>query len=125
MSVHTGAKPFVCEEPDCGRRFSVSSNLRRHEKVSSCSSSHARSSRQPCSFISVPLLSADPSRRISSTVHPLPCMLRRQRLTQSTGLKTHTARPARLSHAGPPRLTSTHTPTRQASQHPHIHIQPH
>jgi hypothetical protein len=26
---------FVCQAPDCGRRFSVSSNLRRHEKVSS------------------------------------------------------------------------------------------
>ncbi|WVQ92987.1 hypothetical protein IAU59_000050 [Kwoniella sp. CBS 9459] len=33
MAVHTGAKPYVCNRPDCGRRFSVSSNLRRHERT--------------------------------------------------------------------------------------------
>ncbi|WVR08861.1 hypothetical protein IAU60_005920 [Kwoniella sp. DSM 27419] len=33
MSVHTGAKPYVCSKLDCGRRFSVSSNLRRHERI--------------------------------------------------------------------------------------------
>ncbi|EIW67117.1 hypothetical protein M231_03751 [Tremella mesenterica] len=33
MSVHTGAKPYVCKRQDCGRRFSVSSNLRRHERT--------------------------------------------------------------------------------------------
>ncbi|GAK62103.1 uncharacterized protein PAN0_001d0300 [Moesziomyces antarcticus] len=29
---HTGEKPFVCNEPGCGRSFSVQSNLRRHQK---------------------------------------------------------------------------------------------
>ncbi|WVF65305.1 hypothetical protein IAT40_000030 [Kwoniella sp. CBS 6097] len=33
MAVHTGAKPYICNRPDCGRRFSVSSNLRRHERT--------------------------------------------------------------------------------------------
>ncbi|WRT69302.1 uncharacterized protein IL334_006286 [Kwoniella shivajii] len=33
MSVHTGAKPYICTRPDCQRRFSVSSNLRRHERT--------------------------------------------------------------------------------------------
>ncbi|KLT40103.1 hypothetical protein CC85DRAFT_322216 [Cutaneotrichosporon oleaginosum] len=32
MSVHTGAKPYQCLREGCGRRFSVSSNLRRHER---------------------------------------------------------------------------------------------
>ncbi|CDU24171.1 related to putative C2H2 zinc finger protein flbC [Sporisorium scitamineum] len=29
---HTGEKPFACNEPGCGRSFSVQSNLRRHQK---------------------------------------------------------------------------------------------
>ncbi|KAF2013310.1 hypothetical protein BU24DRAFT_351097 [Aaosphaeria arxii CBS 175.79] len=33
MYSHTGEKPFACEEPGCGRHFSVVSNLRRHRKV--------------------------------------------------------------------------------------------
>lgn len=33
MSVHTGAKPYTCTRPGCGRKFSVSSNLRRHERT--------------------------------------------------------------------------------------------
>ncbi|KAL7420960.1 hypothetical protein Q5752_003844 [Cryptotrichosporon argae] len=33
MSVHTGAKPYQCKREGCGRRFSVSSNLRRHERT--------------------------------------------------------------------------------------------
>ncbi|KAK6906366.1 hypothetical protein I204_00822 [Kwoniella mangroviensis CBS 8886] len=33
MAVHTGAKPYMCSRPDCQRRFSVSSNLRRHERT--------------------------------------------------------------------------------------------
>ncbi|KAL5485085.1 hypothetical protein ACEPAI_7727 [Sanghuangporus weigelae] len=30
---HTGEKPFQCPHPDCGRRFSVHSNMRRHYRV--------------------------------------------------------------------------------------------
>lgn len=30
---HTGEKPFACPEPDCGRKFSVQSNMRRHLRV--------------------------------------------------------------------------------------------
>ncbi|KAI9249262.1 hypothetical protein BY458DRAFT_445435 [Sporodiniella umbellata] len=30
---HTGEKPHLCDRPGCGRRFAVSSNLRRHLKV--------------------------------------------------------------------------------------------
>lgn len=30
---HTGEKPFLCEVANCGRRFSVVSNLRRHRKI--------------------------------------------------------------------------------------------
>ncbi|KAB5581097.1 hypothetical protein GE09DRAFT_950083 [Coniochaeta sp. 2T2.1] len=33
MYSHTGEKPFRCEVEDCGRQFSVVSNLRRHHKV--------------------------------------------------------------------------------------------
>ncbi|KAF3769141.1 hypothetical protein M406DRAFT_45082 [Cryphonectria parasitica EP155] len=33
MYSHTGEKPFKCEHPNCGRNFSVVSNLRRHRKV--------------------------------------------------------------------------------------------
>jgi len=33
MYSHTGEKPFACDVPDCGRHFSVVSNLRRHKKV--------------------------------------------------------------------------------------------
>nr|XP_019010065.1 uncharacterized protein I206_05627 [Kwoniella pini CBS 10737]OCF48846.1 hypothetical protein I206_05627 [Kwoniella pini CBS 10737] len=33
MAVHTGAKPYMCSRADCQRRFSVSSNLRRHERT--------------------------------------------------------------------------------------------
>ena len=38
---HTGEKPFVCNEPGCGRSFSVQSNLRRHQKC------HASGGDQP------------------------------------------------------------------------------
>ncbi|KAF2863360.1 hypothetical protein K470DRAFT_207468, partial [Piedraia hortae CBS 480.64] len=33
MYSHTGEKPFRCTFKDCGRQFSVVSNLRRHRKV--------------------------------------------------------------------------------------------
>jgi hypothetical protein len=29
----TGERPYICQEPSCGRRFSVQSNLKRHAKV--------------------------------------------------------------------------------------------
>ena len=32
-NIHTGAKPFVCDDPNCGARFSHSSNLGRHIKT--------------------------------------------------------------------------------------------
>jgi hypothetical protein len=32
---HTGEKPFACTAPNCGRTFSVQSNLRRHQKCHS------------------------------------------------------------------------------------------
>ncbi|KAI9669394.1 MAG: hypothetical protein M1831_000430 [Alyxoria varia] len=33
MYSHTGEKPFACDHHNCGRHFSVVSNLRRHKKV--------------------------------------------------------------------------------------------
>ncbi|TDL15274.1 hypothetical protein BD410DRAFT_732986, partial [Rickenella mellea] len=30
VNTHTGAKPFECPHPGCGRQFNVSSNMRRH-----------------------------------------------------------------------------------------------
>ncbi|CAM0139470.1 hypothetical protein VKS41_004719 [Umbelopsis sp. WA50703] len=30
---HTGERPYVCDAPNCGRRFSVQSNMRRHLRV--------------------------------------------------------------------------------------------
>ncbi|KAI8074511.1 hypothetical protein BC940DRAFT_231029 [Gongronella butleri] len=33
MHSHTGEKPYKCLFEDCGRRFSVVSNLRRHSKI--------------------------------------------------------------------------------------------
>ncbi|KAF5351801.1 hypothetical protein D9756_007534 [Leucocoprinus leucothites] len=33
LNSHTGEKPFVCPHPDCGRSFSVLSNMRRHARV--------------------------------------------------------------------------------------------
>ncbi|KAI5120751.1 hypothetical protein M0805_007825 [Coniferiporia weirii] len=32
LNTHTGAKPFVCPFPGCGRSFNVSSNMRRHHR---------------------------------------------------------------------------------------------
>ncbi|TFK53286.1 hypothetical protein OE88DRAFT_1608428, partial [Heliocybe sulcata] len=29
-TTHTGAKPFKCDWPQCGRLFNVNSNMRRH-----------------------------------------------------------------------------------------------
>lgn len=33
MYTHTGEKPYKCHYPDCDRRFSVQSNMRRHARV--------------------------------------------------------------------------------------------
>ncbi|KIK68346.1 hypothetical protein GYMLUDRAFT_153877, partial [Collybiopsis luxurians FD-317 M1] len=30
MNTHTGATPFRCPYPNCGREFNVNSNMRRH-----------------------------------------------------------------------------------------------
>ncbi|ETW77047.1 hypothetical protein HETIRDRAFT_18791, partial [Heterobasidion irregulare TC 32-1] len=32
VNTHTGAKPFVCPHPGCGRAFNVNSNMRRHHR---------------------------------------------------------------------------------------------
>ncbi|KAJ7500073.1 hypothetical protein FB451DRAFT_944556, partial [Mycena latifolia] len=29
-NTHTGATPFICPHPGCGRAFNVNSNMRRH-----------------------------------------------------------------------------------------------
>ncbi|KAF9010493.1 hypothetical protein BDQ17DRAFT_1187279, partial [Cyathus striatus] len=33
LNSHTGEKPFVCPVENCGRSFSVLSNMRRHARV--------------------------------------------------------------------------------------------
>uniref|UniRef100_M4BDW1 Wilms tumor protein homolog n=1 Tax=Hyaloperonospora arabidopsidis (strain Emoy2) TaxID=559515 RepID=M4BDW1_HYAAE len=33
MKTHTGEKPYVCPLPECGRRFSTSGNLSRHKRL--------------------------------------------------------------------------------------------
>ncbi|KAK7001713.1 hypothetical protein R3P38DRAFT_2558601, partial [Favolaschia claudopus] len=30
INTHTGAQPYVCPHPSCGRSFNVNSNMRRH-----------------------------------------------------------------------------------------------
>ncbi|KAF9036113.1 hypothetical protein BDZ89DRAFT_946762 [Hymenopellis radicata] len=41
-NIHTGAKPFVCPYPVCGRAFNVKSNMTRH-----CRSSHKAQTIRP------------------------------------------------------------------------------
>ncbi|KAL9537473.1 hypothetical protein MBANPS3_011746 [Mucor bainieri] len=43
---HTGEKPHVCPHPDCGRRFSVQSNMRRHLKVHYCNDPSSQQQQQ-------------------------------------------------------------------------------
>ncbi|KAF1807295.1 hypothetical protein V8B55DRAFT_1443303 [Mucor lusitanicus] len=43
---HTGEKPHVCPQPDCGRRFSVQSNMRRHLKVHYCNDPSSQQQQQ-------------------------------------------------------------------------------
>ncbi|PFH53788.1 hypothetical protein AMATHDRAFT_130967, partial [Amanita thiersii Skay4041] len=33
LNSHTGEKPFICPVENCGRSFSVLSNMRRHTRV--------------------------------------------------------------------------------------------
>ncbi|KZT60937.1 hypothetical protein CALCODRAFT_409394, partial [Calocera cornea HHB12733] len=33
MSTHTGERPYECPVKGCGKRFSVQSNMRRHQKM--------------------------------------------------------------------------------------------
>ena len=33
LNIHTGTKPFICKDANCGAKFSHSSNLRRHMKT--------------------------------------------------------------------------------------------
>ncbi|OCH93291.1 hypothetical protein OBBRIDRAFT_771959 [Obba rivulosa] len=37
IKTHTGEKPYMCPYPDCGRKFNVSSNMRRHYRNHSSS----------------------------------------------------------------------------------------
>ncbi|KAK7053572.1 hypothetical protein R3P38DRAFT_2601282, partial [Favolaschia claudopus] len=30
VNTHTGAQPYICPHPSCGRSFNVNSNMRRH-----------------------------------------------------------------------------------------------
>lgn len=33
MNIHCGKKPFICEYPDCGKRFSEKGNMKTHLKT--------------------------------------------------------------------------------------------
>lgn len=47
LHVHTGEKPYVCDEPGCGKRFSVQSNLRRHQRFNHVLSSEVPTTHHP------------------------------------------------------------------------------
>ncbi|ORZ11113.1 hypothetical protein BCR42DRAFT_421595 [Absidia repens] len=44
---HTGEKPFTCPEVNCGRSFSVQSNMRRHIRVHKLNGKHLKLRRSP------------------------------------------------------------------------------
>ncbi|CAO3589425.1 unnamed protein product [Absidia cylindrospora] len=44
---HTGEKPFTCPELNCGRSFSVQSNMRRHIRVHKLNGKHLKLRRSP------------------------------------------------------------------------------
>ncbi|KXN91070.1 Zinc finger protein C25B8.19c [Leucoagaricus sp. SymC.cos] len=61
LNSHTGEKPFICPHPDCGRSFSVLSNMRRHARV------HMNNSKEQGPEESNDETSSQPSPTIPST----------------------------------------------------------
>ncbi|KAF5343669.1 hypothetical protein D9758_014688 [Tetrapyrgos nigripes] len=63
MNTHTGATPFRCPYPGCGRSFNVNSNMRRHYR------NHASASASSSSSSSSRSSTAGPSSPTSDSVH--------------------------------------------------------
>ncbi|KAF8872527.1 hypothetical protein CPB85DRAFT_1422667 [Mucidula mucida] len=70
MNTHTGATPFVCPFPGCGRAFNVNSNMRRHYRhhPTSMSQHTVQAESPPPSY--APGNSAEKSRRTSPRYSP-------------------------------------------------------
>ncbi|KAK8844071.1 hypothetical protein IAR55_006865 [Kwoniella newhampshirensis] len=64
-SVHTGAKPFMCQREGCGRFFSVQSNLRRHQKTHERKDSEARETQSKS-----PTIISPPAQGLSPSIPP-------------------------------------------------------